>query len=390
MPDLRELLRDAAPVAARDLDVSVVRARVRQRARRRRALVGGGVALVLAFAVGVSAAVVRDDDPPRRIDVVDDSTTTIPAPSTTVAPVQTAVPEYTLPSDVRPRAIVADGASIWVGGHDSAGYAVWKLDRTTGDVLARVALPGAVRGMVGGESVIWVWGGGDGGEPVGGVAAIDRETARVAGTFGWDGAAPESEWHSTYDLDATGDTAWVSDATHDRVFRLRPTLGTLESNPVPVGRQPTDVVALTDGSVWVNESMAGTIARIDMAALEVTERHGWTGGLVAGSGDLIWAYIPPQLVELLPTALADGLSASLGARLTGLGFVNAVIRDATGLWIVNDSGIRRYDRSGGGDPVLRSHLPLPYYVSGAAADGERILFVHGETNVVAAWTPTPS
>jgi hypothetical protein len=38
MPDLRDLLHDAAPTATRDVDMDAVRARVRQRARRRRAL----------------------------------------------------------------------------------------------------------------------------------------------------------------------------------------------------------------------------------------------------------------------------------------------------------------------------------------------------------------
>jgi hypothetical protein len=415
MPDLRELLRDAAPIASSEVDLGAVRTRVRQRARRRRALVGGAVAVVVLLVAVAAAAVVSDDDKGRRIDVIDDSTT-IPQPATTVGVPDATSPSstvasasyqvrYRLPNGYIASAVVSDGSSVWaaafVGGTLPQGrpnddplvgsWVVARLDRATGELTATVQMPGAVRGLSVGENVVWAWGGGDGGEPVGGVGAIDRREARLIGTLGWDPDVPQDEWLSAYGLDANGDEAWLSDATHDRVYRVHVGEGWLAGDPVEVGRQPTDVVVLTDGSVWVRESRDGTIARIDARTLDVTDREVWAGSLLADSGRLVWADNGTQLVELDPQTLADGVSVSLGRRIAhGSGWVGRVVRDADGIWVwhPNTLTVHRYLLRGPDeDPILVSTLGIAR-VSDIAPDGDCLLVVDNGSNAIGVWTPT--
>jgi hypothetical protein len=409
MPDLRELLHDAAPIATRDVDLDAVHARVRQRARRRRALVGG-VAVVLLLVIGATAAAVMRDDDGRRIDVIDDSTTTVPTGVATTTtgvfdvPTGTYEVAYQLPDGYVATAVLNEGQYVWVAAFASpigpAGidideehtgtWVVVRLDHETGDVVDTVGMPGAVRGLAGGEDVVWAWGGGDGGEPIGGAGAIDRRRPRLIGTFGWDAAVSQDDWMSPAGFDAAGDSAWMSDASHDVVYQLTLADDAVVATPIDVGAQPTDVVVLTDGSLWVREARAGTIAQISIESASVTDRVPWSGTLLEDGGDLVWADDGTRLVELYPPGLHDGLSVAQGRRVThGVGWLLRVVRDAGGLWVIDPTttSVRRYAFSATGeDPVLVAQLGVAR-ASDIAPDGDRLLLVDSGSNAIGAWTP---
>jgi hypothetical protein len=355
MPDLRDLLHDAAPRASRDVDLDAVRARARQRTRRRRALVGGVAALVV-LAIGVTAAAVAasDDDTHRRIDVVDvPTTTTVPDVR---APHLEVVTE--LPSSFGVHALAATGDDLWIAGLDQTDGWVLRRQSASSAAFSTTSLPGAVRDIVVDDDRLWLWGGGDGGEPVGGVGVVDATTGTLVDTFGWIRHAPQYEPMSTYDLAVLDGDAWVSDATGDRVFRLRLLGDRIEATPVPTGTQPTDVVTTDDGEVWVVESQDRTIARIDPRTMTVAERNDWRGGLLAWdrSTRTVWSNTDGWVQELIGFRTGDPQHTLPHAAVLDL------ITDPTTVWVREHGGVTRYERTWpdtGLHPVEQAIGPLP-------------------------------
>src|SRR4051794_23771235 len=157
MPDINDLLRDAAPGAGA-YDEDDVRRRVTRRRRTRRAAVTALVVLVVLGMSGAFLALRGDDD---RAVVADASTT-----------ITTAVPGHYAAFGSTSVAIVGD--EVWTGGD---GFV------SRGDGSDRVEVPGGVEALAAGDpGLLWVRGDDF-------VAAVDTAKRSVVGT--WDGVAAD-------------------------------------------------------------------------------------------------------------------------------------------------------------------------------------------------------
>jgi hypothetical protein len=382
MPDLRDLLHDAAPVAARDVDIDAVRARVRQRTRRRRALVGGAAAVVL-LGIGVAAAALapRDDDPHRRIDVIDVPTTvpaSVPVPTTIAPAVWTTEIALRAPDGFVADAVLVDGDAVWVGGTQDGDGIVLQLDRS-GEVLESYPLRMRLRGLALGEDTVWAWGGNDDG----GVSIISRTSEHFVGHL----FEPEV-LRTPLDLAVDGDSAWVTDPTLGRLVQVRAQSPSgLGAGWSDVGAGPAEVVVLDDGSVWVRDEQApGTIARVDPTTGEVVERQPWSGPLLAADGNQVWTTDGDRLVALTPSLLTEGVSVAVGERIDGLGTdIIGVVVDDGGIWVQQPNELCRFEHSSTGGFTLVTGLSAT--VSDIAADGDGLLHVDGRTNAIRRWGP---
>jgi hypothetical protein len=289
------------------------------------------------------------------------------------------------------KAVAVSGGALWVSTmRGASGRVVWAVQRfepESGRLVATIAVPGVVQWVSVGEGLVWAWGGGDGAEPNGGIAAIDPASNRVVATYGWDRPfAPQS-------VAFAGGNAWVSSALEDQLLRLRVAGPHLQVDRVRVGRQPTVLVATAGSTLWVWNSSSGTLSDVDAAAMRVTATYQWPWGLYQADGHTIWADDGTRLVQLTPDLLADGVSVALGARL-GVR-AGAVSVDAGGLWVV-DFGrtvLSRYARrsieAGLLDPAAR--LAVSGQVEAlAAGPADSLWFTTTSGDSVFHWTPANS
>lgn len=333
MPELRDVLRSAAPVPASELDLGRVRRRAAQRRRRGVLVVGGSLLVLATVAASAIVAVIRDDDS-RRVRTVDQ-------PGVPTGRTVTSIDALGV------RGVAVSGDSLWAareqqvseGGTVRPSWVLERRDTSTGDVAATIPMPGVVRGVVASGDVVAAFGGGDGAYPQGGVAIVDARRNHVIATYGWDAGPAVSPYRAA----ATGDAIWVTDATgHLLKFSTN-----RNGNPMEVtwdlDGQPTDIVALSDGSIWVWRSQKQLLSRVDPERGIVTNSYSWCCGLFAADGDQIWTSDGDRLIELNPELLAEGLSVAEGARLPV--HATAVVPDHDGLWVAaEDNAVQRWSR----------------------------------------------
>ena len=367
-------------------DVARARRRGEQLRRRRHSLVAGGVLAVLIASMAAFAVIDDDGEEGNRIDVVDEPSTVTTVPSTTVPP--TTVPS-TVPTDpsALPRGSVsgvavdaADG-DLWIVRSDSSVVQRWRSATEPRQLQASISLPG-IRRVAIGAGHVWVLGDGDFAASGGEICVIDPRSNQPVTGYGADGS-----------LDPRGvvfvnGVAWITDAANNRVLRLRMIAGALRVDEVDVGDTPSDIVATGDGSLWVREEGAGTIARIDTTQLVVAERHQWSGALLAAAGDEeIWSIDATQrLVALTPRHLAVGLSVAQGARLT-IDPVDVVV-DGDVFWVATrDHQVVKYSNAGTGQPKALASTSYDGDWHGMAPAGNSLLYTTSGTPGVARWTP---
>jgi DNA-binding beta-propeller fold protein YncE len=276
--------------------------------------------------------------------------------------------------------------SVWVAteriGSQRIEWAVQRLEVVTARVLATIPVPGVIRRVSVGAGHVWAYGGGDGAEPNGGIAAIDPASNRIDASFGW------IQPFGPYDMTFTGDTAWVTSSGADEVLRLRFSGSHLAVSPVRVGHQPTDVVATADGTVWVWNSLDGTISGIDPKAGRVRATYPWRTGLLAGDGHFVWADGGGQLVQLTPDLLAQGVSVAEGARIP----VKAIsaVPDDLGVWVASSNSLARYLRrslASDGQPVFEHSTSGD--VRALAATAKSAWFITAGFDGVSRWSAPP-
>ena len=352
------------------------------RRRRRTVLAGGAVAVMLVLAGALALLTNDDENESGRIDVVDAPSTSAPIVATTAA----AATSQEAPQLARGAVtgIAVDGNELWLVSFVSGtSRVVQRWDAQGRTMSASISLSTAVRRVAVGYGYVWVFGGGDGAEPFGGITVIDRAQNREVASYGWD------RQMTPYDIAFTAGAAWVTDATNDRVLRLEMTAGGLRVDEVAVGDQPTDIVATSTGDLWVRESQAGTISRVDTARLVVAERYQWSGTLLAADGDSVWSASDGRLIQLAPRNLAVGQSVAQGARLNV--DASAVAVDAHGLWVATRDGrLLCYSRESlldGNAQPLESTTVDGDTIYGIAVVDQTLLFITPRTAGVARWAP---
>lgn len=211
----------------------------------------------------------------------------------------------------------ADGLAIdtegglWVVNRKDAE--VWRIDPTTGAVLAMVALDESPSKVAVGEGAVWVVNEGSntlsqidpetlatttfhvGERPVevlvaeGNVWVSNHESGTVSRVDPSDGSRTDIQvGDGPLGLSAGFDSIWVAIKFENMVVRIDP--DSLEViAEIPVGRGP-DGVAAGAGAVWVTNSLDGTVSRIDPEADEKTDTiavEEMPDGIAVGHG-AIW------------------------------------------------------------------------------------------------------
>jgi DNA-binding beta-propeller fold protein YncE len=155
-----------------------------------------------------------------------------------------------------PSALAFGAGSLWAARGD--GPAIVRIDPGSDRLLATIPFPGQPFGLAFGPSGLWVtdWLNDS-------LSLIDPIQNRVVTTRAGFGGGPAG-------LLVTADAVWVSDSQADLVLRVDPhSLGVLAR--IPVGRLPL-AMAYFAGAVWVRNEKGSSVARIDPATNQVVTR----------------------------------------------------------------------------------------------------------------------
>jgi hypothetical protein len=332
MPDIRDLLHDAAP-APRAYDVDAVRGRVDQRRGRR---VGTGLLLALVLVAGVGGAVaLTGDDGGEQPVVADQPTTSVDDGGGKVAGVT---------------AVAFVDETLWTG--DETGH-------IGPDGFSRgVTTPGPVRQLEQGDVL---WAAGDGW-----VVAVDPVAVKSLGTWDTDEAVadiqPLDGQHVAISLPDAGEVAIVRTAAE----------GLEEIERIPVTGSPSNLVLTTGDDLWVNDD--DVIRRIDWGAGGAVDEQPWSGALLAPSmSGGIWAVDGDRVVDLAPQNLSVGVSVAEGDRYT----VEAtdVFETSFGLFVAGPAGLTRHEPGAAAAGTVEVVDPdVPSALSGS---GDRVAYVVG-------------
>lgn len=172
--------------------------------------------------------------------------------------------------------IAVGRAGVWVITRNDSSLR--RLDPSTGRLLGRpTRLPGVPQAIALGDGLVWIL------EADGHVVSVnprDRATRTLPGR-----AIPGAAG-----LAVGGGAVWVSESAAGVVRRIEARNG--RATAIRVGRRPTDLV-LADGALWVADTDAGTVSRIDpdtrrTAGTAIRVARHQTFALTGGQG-AIWA-----------------------------------------------------------------------------------------------------
>jgi streptogramin lyase len=213
-----------------------------------------------------------------------------------------------------PSALAFGAGSLWAAKGD--GPAILRIDPRSDRVTATIPFAGQPFGLAFGPSGLWVtdWVNAS-------LSLVDPEQNRVIGTRTGLGGGPSG-------VLVTSDAVWVSESQADLLLRVDPhTLSVVAS--IPVGRLPV-ALAYFRGAVWVRNEKGSSLDRVDPAQNAVVTRvpvgfflgrdgqdgigvtaHGlWVGGLDLESVDPALARVSGR-VPLAAVAVAGDEKANL-------------------------------------------------------------------------------
>jgi virginiamycin B lyase len=210
--------------------------------------------------------------------------------------------------------------SLWAG--DCSGPRVFRVDPSTGRVLARIRLPfpalAEESSLAAGEGCVFALS-----SFPERIACIDPARNRVRTTF----KAP----NTPAALRAGYGALWVTNPDPGRLVRMDPRTGkVLARIPLPFGAR---FLALGEDAVWVMSNDKGTVTRVDPDTNAVTatipvDDYSVDGGDIAVGGGYVWARVSDTLVAQIDPA-TDRVVARYGPA-SGSGSVAA---DRKSLWI---------------------------------------------------------
>lgn len=184
------------------------------------------------------------------------------------APVATVVAEIAVEPHVGPDIKVAPDGDVWLpasdtfGGtevpYDEATHVVVRIDPLRQRVVARVPVPHPMSALAVGAGAVWVTGTdfGPGERPRGSLVRIDPARNEVAATVDLGEGSPS-------DVAVGFGSVWVSDSTANAVYRVDPGTAVVVSE-IAVDGGPTSL-AVTDDAVWVTKPGTGEVRAIDPA-----------------------------------------------------------------------------------------------------------------------------
>lgn len=371
MVDVRDLLEGAAP-ETRPVDIEAIRRGAAQRRRRRHRAAGSGLVLVLLTISTVAWVSVSDRGQSAESRVATTPETTSSDSGAAADPVRLSVDGNSVAS--------ADGR-VWtiarnvVDGRPQTRLLEIEASSGSPTEVAVLDRPASWIGASGG--LVWVGLNADGAEPGGYVAVVDPARREVVAIHEEGG----------YDVAFAAGHAWVSAPTTDEVLRLTvDPAGTLDVERVRVGRQPTNLVATGDGEIWVTESLAGTVSRIDAIALQAVERVPWDGSVLAASSRGLWAWRVSRPAELVNVDPRDPSSPYETVTITGR---PAAVEDVGELWVGSTTGVSYWARTAerSGLPDARVDTRDVYSLAFAPTEGTVFYVAGGGAGGLWRWTP---
>ena len=372
MVDVRNLLERAAPDAA-PVDIEAIRHGAAQRRRRRHRLAASGLVLVLLIVGTATWVSIRDGDQPAESQV---------ATTPETDPTEQAASSDPVRLSVEGNFVTAAEGRLWTIAREVVDgrtqTRLFEVDASSGSPREVVVLERSATWIGASGGLVWVGLNADGAEPIGYVAVVDPERRQVVAVHEEGG----------YDIAFAAGYAWVSAPTTDEVLRLGlGPAGALDIERVEVGRQPSNLVATGDGAIWVTESLAGTIARIDTNTLDVVERVSWDGAVLAASSRGAWAWRASRPDELVNIDPSDPSSPYETVTVTG---TPGAVEDVGGLWVSASAGVSywRPTAQRSGQPDARVETRDVYSLAPAPTQGAAFYVAGGGGGGLWRWAPT--
>jgi YVTN family beta-propeller protein len=257
----------------------------------------------------------------------------------------------------RPGSIASGSGSLWVANLDDQTVA--RIDPSTRSVERTIPVQDPPTGLAASPGAVWVVGSNVGSSSVA-VRRIDPQFATVSNRTSVGNVVPGGPGF----VAARGGTVWVApssgllsrlDATDARV------VGRIDPNSGPAA------VALGAEAVWVTDSEANTVTRIDPTGLLTPIPVGrGPGGIAVGAGG-VWVTdaLDDAVVRIDPVTRAVTTTIPVGRAPAGI-----AVGDGS-VWVANsgDGTVTRIDPS---NPGATTTIPVGGSPQGVAVEGGRV------------------
>jgi len=176
----------------------------------------------------------------------------------------------------RPGAIAVGGGRVWVA--DEAGAGITAISATRGKVYKRGIVPHAAPlRLAVGAGGLWV-------------SSASTSAVRRIDLGSADAGAPILAGRGPAGVTVAGGLVWVANSRAGTVTRVDPSLHTILGDPIPVGGSPGGIDAGPE-TVWVANSADDTVSRIKLSSGEPSGSPinvGPDPGAVAVGADAVW------------------------------------------------------------------------------------------------------
>jgi DNA-binding beta-propeller fold protein YncE len=361
--DPRTLLQRVAARPSSDLPMGAVLQRAGSLRRRRRATVGMLVAMLL---VAGSVGLAQDWDASPVPPITPDES---PSPSAVDSTRSFSVEGF-------PTAVAVGDGSVWV-----ADWTVSRLDESSGEVTARIRLPGHANALAFEDEHLWAFVEINEGKKDGRyVSVIDPETDKIVAT------SPRlfdtNVGSASQNVMAIGNgSAWVG--FRGELYRIDHSPGSSELSvtktdlprPFRVADKDSGAYTIAFGgeSVWLTKGN-GRIVRLDPATGEVLGETelGWNLiGMTAGSASMWVSHATPTgRHRLFRIDYADGAAAKMAVDLGMYDQYWEARAGGSSLWLVRSAkgkNVVELDEATGSE-IGRRRMRIPAFFGAAASD----------------------
>jgi peptide/nickel transport system substrate-binding protein len=300
---------------------------VELRRRRRRMYAGSALIGVLAAAVVVPVFAFAQGDSNSGVVVRGNAVALVDPSSNRVSDAVSV--------GARPGDLAVGSGAVWVANRDD--QSVSRIDPATDTVTRTLSVAQTPTGLAASSGAVWVVGSDPSG-PLVTVRRIDPRFDTVTETGRIGNVVPGGAGT----VAASGATVWVAPST-GLLTRLNATSGrpvqTVDPNAGPAA------VAVGDGAVWVADSDANTVTRVDPTGLltAISVGHGPSGIAVGAGGVWVVDTLDNAVVRIDPSTRAVTTTVPVGRSPAG------VTVGAGSVWVANsgDGTVSRIDPAAG-------------------------------------------